>query len=79
VIGSLAYVGQEVPSVVIAALRSAWAGEGEAGVSRLQVGIVCRYRGRSRQDAQAWFQRVWALLRHWDLDRTAIAPRVWQR
>jgi urease accessory protein len=79
VIGSLAYVGREVPTAVVAALRSAWVGEGETGVSRLQLGIVCRYRGRSRQDAQAWFQRVWVLLRQWDLDRPAVAPRVWQR
>jgi urease accessory protein len=79
VIGSLAYVGREVPRELMTLLRQAWQGDGEAGVSRLQLGIVCRYRGRSRQDAQAWFQRVWALLRQWDLDRPAIAPRVWQR
>lgn len=79
VIGSLAYLGRGVPQETIADLRRAWRGEGEVGVSRLPLGLVCRYRGRSRQDAHAWFQRVWALLRRWDLDRSAVAPRVWQR
>ncbi|NER00303.1 MAG: urease accessory protein UreD [Cyanothece sp. SIO2G6] len=49
----------------------------QAGVSRLQSGIVCRYRGNSTLQARRWFVAVWHLLRPIYLCRPVCLPRVW--
>jgi urease accessory protein len=49
------------------------------GVTALQSGLVCRYRGSDRQAAQRWFIALWDLLRQQYLGRAACIPRVWQR
>lgn len=62
VAGTLALVGRPVTPETVAALRAAWDGEGEAGVSRLAEGVVCRYRGPSCDAARAWFDAAARLL-----------------
>lgn len=49
----------------------------QIGVSRLQSGLVCRYRGHSTLEARRWFMAVWQILRPIYLARPACPPRVW--
>lgn len=79
VIGSFAFVGRAVDADLVAQARSLWATEhqGEAGVTRLQEGLLCRYRGFSTLVARSWFTKVWHLLRLSFLERPACPPRVW--
>ncbi|MGK7888650.1 MAG: urease accessory protein UreD [Leptolyngbyaceae cyanobacterium] len=49
----------------------------QIGVSRLQSGIVCRYRGHSTLQARRWFVAVWQILRPIYLLRPVCLPRVW--
>ena len=82
VTGSLVWVGQTVDPGLVAAARAAWQGDGttgEVGVTRLQQGLLCRYRGTSTQDARRWFIAVWQLLRISYLGRPVCIPRVWPR
>jgi urease accessory protein len=58
VAGSLVWVGAEVTPSLIEALREAWEGRGEIGVSRLEHGLVCRYRGPAADEARRWFEAV---------------------
>lgn len=80
VIGTLAWVGQPVSSELIGAAREQWtalAGPGEAGVTRLPQGLLCRYRGPSSSAARHWFTRVWDLLRREFRGCGAQPPRIW--
>lgn len=80
VIGTLAWLGCEVSADVVAAARAAWGSQpraGEAGVTRLTEGLLCRYRGPSSAEARAWFVAVWDLLRRAQRARPACAPRIW--
>ena len=81
VIASFALVGKAVELELITQARSLWQTgmyPGEAGVTRLPEGLLCRYRGPSTQSARAWFMQVWQLLRQLYLGRAACPPRVWQ-
>lgn len=78
VIGTLVWVGQPVEKSLVEQLRSRWGGTGEMGVSRIQQGIVCRYRGSSTREVRAWFTQVWNDVRFYALGQTACLPRVWQ-
>lgn len=79
VVGSFAFVGASVESDLIDQIRSTWMGEvGQAGVTRLQTGLLCRYRGHSTIEARAWLMRVWELVRSHYLHRPLCIPRVWQ-
>jgi urease accessory protein len=62
VVGTLCLAGQAVTPAEVAAVRGAWRGQGEVGVSRLAEGLVCRYRGPSSEDARAWFEAVRGLM-----------------
>lgn len=80
VVGTLAWLGKPVSTDLVDAARSQWeagAYAGDAGVTRLQDGLLCRYRGASSADARAWFTRVWALLRAYDGRPRAQALRIW--
>lgn len=80
VVGSLAWVGKPVESEVIQAIRDRWNPthyQGEAGVTRLLAGVLCRYRGPSSQEARHWFLQVWNLLRLSCQQRPACRSRVW--
>lgn len=78
IVASLAWVGQKVSPQLVEKVRSLWAGEGEVGVTRLNSGLVCRYRGNSTTAVKRWFMDVWHLLRLTFLLRPSCIPRVWQ-
>ncbi|MBN3878186.1 MULTISPECIES: urease accessory protein UreD [unclassified Nostoc] len=78
IVGSLVWVGGAVSAEIVEKTRNLWNGEGEAGVSRLQHGLLCRYRGSSTSEVRNWFIDVWQLLRVSFLNRGNCIPRVWQ-
>lgn len=77
VVGSLAIIGRSVEPETVAKARSLWVGDGETGVTRLQSGLLCRYRGHSTTEARRWFTDVWHLIRVSWCGRSACIPRVW--
>lgn len=83
VIGSLAFVGQAVSRELVEKARLQWDAEhqtntsAQIGVTRLPLGILCRYRGNSTATARRWFIAVWQLLRQEHLGRPLCIPRVW--
>ena len=79
VVGSLALLGVDLSVEQVHQLRSLPGVEAPAqgGITRLQQGVVCRYRGPSSQAARQWFMGLWQQLRPWYLARPAILPRVW--
>jgi len=81
VVGSLAVVGWMPSPEQVATLRDLWPSDqlGDLGVSRLQKGVLCRYRGPSSEAAHRWFVAVWQVLRPLYLGRPAVASRVWPR
>lgn len=82
VVGTFALVGQLPDRDQIVALRKLWFDHdrpGEVGVTRLQQGLLCRYRGPSSEEARRWFIAAWQYLRPWYLDRPAVVSRVWHR
>lgn len=80
VVASLSWIGQAVSPELVQKARSLWrnGGQGEAGVTRLTVGLLCRYRGSSTAEVRNWFTDVWQLLRLSFLGRPSCLPRVWQ-
>lgn len=80
VVGVLAWLGAAVTPELVGAARGSWvdgAFPGEAGVTRLPDGLVCRYRGPSSGAARKWFTAVWDLLRREFRGRVACPPRIW--
>ncbi|WP_299488527.1 urease accessory protein UreD [Acaryochloris sp. IP29b_bin.137] len=81
VVGSFLWVGRDVKPSKVQAVRDLWQTvtdeSSEIGVSRIQLGLICRYRGPSSQKARQWFIQVWNLLRITYLERPACPPRVW--
>jgi urease accessory protein len=78
VVGSFAWVGQPIHPDLVEKARNLWTGEGDAGVTRLLSGVLCRYRGNSTVEARRWFVEVWQLMREANLKRPLCLPRVWQ-
>ena len=83
VIATLAWVGPVPETSLVAVARDAWDAiahpTGEIGVTRLQSGVLCRYRGQSTTEARRWFTAVWHHLRPHYAERVGVMPRVWQR
>jgi len=78
VVGSFAFVGHPVEPDFISNIRKTWNGEpGTVGVTRLQLGLLCRYRGHSTAEARQWFVQVWERVRSHYLQRPVCVPRVW--
>lgn len=77
IVGSLAWVGQAVSPSIVEKARSLWHGSGEAGVTLLGNGLLCRYRGSVTSEVRNWFISVWQLLRLSFLSRGNCLPRVW--
>jgi urease accessory protein len=79
--GSMAWVGKSVTPEVVSAARELWR-EGnfssQAGVTRLNRGILCRYLGNDVTEVRNWFIAVWQLLRPFYLNKNVCLPRVWQ-
>ena len=81
VVASLAWIGKTVSPEIIEQVRLLWSSkerQGEAGVTQLISGILCRYRGNSTLEVRNWFMDVWHLLRLSLLGCSIIKPRVWQ-
>ncbi|HEY9669799.1 MAG TPA: urease accessory protein UreD [Coleofasciculaceae cyanobacterium] len=82
IVASLAWVGQAVSPEIVEKARLIWAAQnrqGEAGVTQLMSGLLCRYRGSSTSEVRNWFTDVWQLLRLSLLGRPSCPPRVWQK
>jgi urease accessory protein len=81
VIGSFTLLGRLPEAEHIETLRKLWDSDlpGDVGVTRLQNGLLCRYRGPSSQAARRWFVAAWQYLRPWYREKTVTIPRVWTR
>ncbi|MBU6229911.1 MAG: urease accessory protein UreD [Cyanobacteria bacterium REEB459] len=77
VVASLVLVGIELSDQQLTQLRSLGSGRGQVGLTRLQSGLLCRYRGGSTSLARQWLIDLWQTLRPWYLGRPALVPRVW--
>jgi urease accessory protein len=83
VIGSLAFVGQAVSQELVEKARLQWEAvqanspPAQIGITRLPLGLLCRYRGNSTAAARKGFVAVWQLLRQEYLERSVCIPRVW--
>ncbi len=78
IVASLAWVGQPVSPEIVEKALLLWCGKGEAGVTLLGKGLLCRYRGCATSEVRNWFTNVWQLLRVSFLNRKYCLPRVWQ-
>jgi urease accessory protein len=80
VVGSLAFIGQSVPSTLVdqARILAHTRTQGEFGVTRLEQGMLCRYRGLSSLEVRTWLIGVWQLLRVSLMGRSVCLPRIWQ-
>lgn len=83
VIGTLAWIGTYPDTALVERARAAWNTipypRGEVGVTRLQRGLLCRYRGHSTTEVRRWFTAVWRQLRSQYGTPLDAVPRVWQR
>lgn len=78
VVGSFVMLGHPVEPDLIQAIRATWEGApGQAGVTRLTRGLLCRYRGHSTTEMRQWFVSAWAIVRSQILHRPVCLPRVW--
>ena len=78
IVGSFVWVGNAVSQEFVQKARDLWVGVGEVGVTQLQNGFLCRYRGVSTSEVRHWFTVIWQLLRVSFLHRGNCVPRVWQ-
>jgi urease accessory protein len=83
VMGTFVYIGQAVSPEFIEKIRNLEETRYIAslhcfGVTRLEHGFLCRYRGSSTSEVRNWFTAVWQLLRQSLLGRSDCIPRVWQ-
>ncbi|WP_322744628.1 urease accessory protein UreD [[Phormidium] sp. LEGE 05292] len=84
IVASLVWVGEKVSPEIVEKARELWqnqptfSSKGEAGVTQITEGLLCRYRGASSAEVKHWFKGVWHLLRLCFCDRPSCPPRVWQ-
>jgi urease accessory protein len=81
IVASLCWLGQPVSKEIVENARKLWEQrdtQGEAGVTQLICGLLCRYRGASTTDAIGWFTQIWQLLRLTYRHRSVTLPRIWQ-
>lgn len=78
IVGSLVWVGNPISGETLEKMRNLWVGTGEIGMTQLQNGFLCRYRGTSTSEVRNWFTAIWQLLRVSVLNRSSCVPRVWQ-
>jgi urease accessory protein len=76
--GTLVWLKNPVSPEIVTQARNLWQGTGEIGVTRLEHGFLCRYRGSGSSEVRNWFTDVWQLLRMSYLHRVTCIPRVWQ-
>ena len=81
IVATLCWIGQPVSREILDTARILWNSkerQGEAGVTQLISGLVCRYRGASTLEVRNWFTDIWQLLRLSSVGRSVTKPRVWQ-
>ncbi|MBK1987952.1 urease accessory protein UreD [Sphaerospermopsis aphanizomenoides BCCUSP55] len=78
VIGTLVFIGVPISQEIIEQARSLITQSMFAGVTRLEYGLLCRYRGNSTSEVRKWFTNIWQMLRVSCLNRGNCIPRVWQ-
>lgn len=78
VVASFFGVGFPIPPEMIKQARSLMIDNCDAGVTRLQHGFLCRYRGNSTSEVRNWFTNIWQIFRVSLLNRGNCIPRVWQ-
>ncbi len=84
IVGTLVYLGQTVSTEIVQQARNFIPPSppfpfppSSYGVTRLENGLLCRYRGDSTTEVRNWFISVWQLLRMSFLNRDRCLPRVW--
>lgn len=83
IVATFAAIGRSISPEMVQNVRETWqnrpnfSSRGEAGVTRLTKGLLCRYRGSSTTEVRNWFKDVWHLLRLSYLGRPSCPPRVW--
>ena len=81
IVATLVWVGALPEPEVVEAVRAAWQPKssqpGEMGVTRLQLGLLCRYRGHSTGEVRRWFIQAWKILRPYYARPLQTVPRVW--
>ena len=84
IVGTLVYLGKPVPLEIVQQTRNLIPPSpalplppSSFGVTRLENGLLCRYRGDSTTEVRNWFISVWQLLRISFLERDRCLPRVW--
>jgi urease accessory protein len=77
IVGTLAWVGQAVSPELVAQVRQLGPTGGQWGVTRLPLGLLCRYRGDSSTAVRHWFTQVWQHVRAQQWQRATEVPRVW--
>ncbi|BAY17341.1 urease accessory protein D [Anabaenopsis circularis NIES-21] len=89
IVGSLIWISQPVSAEIVAKVRSSFTPhfltqdsglrtQHSIGVTQLEHGLLCRYRGASTSEVRNWFTAVWQILRTSFLSRNICIPRVWQ-
>lgn len=78
VIGSFVWVGFPISPEIIKQVRSVIIQNSDVGITRLEHGFLCRYRGNSTSEVRNWFTNIWQMLRVSLLNRGNCIPRVWQ-
>jgi urease accessory protein len=78
IVGTLVWLGSPVSTEIIKQARMGEIiSDAEIGVTRLEHGFLCRYRGCSTSEVRNWFTSVWQLMRMSFLQRGNCLPRVW--
>jgi urease accessory protein len=93
IVATLAFLGRSVEPSLVDQVRGLWHScqsqpfqnglerfpetVAEAGVTRLPLGLLCRYRGSSMPLLKQWFIAVWNQIRLTYQERPAHLPRVW--
>jgi urease accessory protein len=78
IVGSLIWLGHPVSAEILEKARSSFTPHSLIGVTQLEHGLLCRYRGASTSEVRNWFTAVWQILRTSFLSRGSCIPRVWQ-
>ncbi len=89
IVASLAWVGVAVDAAWVEQLRQMGLQQlglntfglspsgDQIGVTRLPLGLLCRYRGHSSSGVRRWFIAVWQAIRQERLGGRSPIPRVW--
>lgn len=78
VMGSLLAYGDKLDASTIKSLRDITPQDGISGITQLLPELlIARYMGKSTQDINAYFIRLWQILRPALMQRDACHPRIW--